>query len=413
MPKRMIGLFFGETQIGRILDMRQGLPPLPRLDIEASVSATSGNCLDISPDNSYAVAGRQSGSDNMSIYSDPANMAGRTNPAASFAGSVYCCAAGNAFYAFGGGSPFLYVFNKAGALQTVSTTGLGNIWALDFSPDGTKLAVVHGTTPFVRIYNTSDWSFVNGGTAANSSTYAARFSHDSSKLVIFSAASPFIAVYDAATGVRGYTNTNSAFSASSSLGGSARAVRYPDGKTLIYSLSSSPFLAKFDVTTNTPTAFTAPAPVIGTGGALWIDPDPEEDAVYLNHSIGSTNPARTLSKFRVSTGVMYADQPAQLYRSILYGSNSLNTAAAMLMTTPYRIRGTVRDVSNNPVARVVRAYKRSTGEMMAQTTSNASTGDYTLKLYDAGPYDVQFLTAEGELLNDLFFAKAEPEPVTG
>lgn len=413
MPKRMIGIFFGEVRAGRILEMRQGLPPLARLDIEPSFSSGSGNCLDLAPDHSYAVAGIQSGSDNMSIYSDPANMAGRSNPAASFSGSVYCCAAGSAFYAFGGASPFLYVFNRAGALQTVSTAGLGSVWALDFSPDGTKLAVLHSATPFVRIYNTSDWSFVNGGTPANSSTYAGRFSHDSSKLVVFTAGTPYIAVYDAVTGVRGYTNTNSAFSATSSVGGSARAVRYPDGKTLIYSLSSSPFIAKFDVTTNTPTAFTAPTPAISTAGALWIDPDPEEDAVYLNHAIGSTSPARTISKFRVSTGVMYADQPAQLYRNILYANVSLYTAAGILMTTPYRIRGTVRDVSNNPVARIVRAYKRSTGEMMAQTTSNASTGDYTLKLYDAGPYDVQFLTAEGELLNDLFFAKAEPEPVTG
>lgn len=81
------------------------------------------------------------------------------------------------------------------------------------------------------------------------------------------------------------------------------------------------------------------------------------------------------------------------------------------MTTPYKITGTVRNVSNVPVERKVRAYRRSDGELVAETMSNASTGNYTLKVYDPGPFDVQFLTADGELLNDLFYAKSEPQAV--
>lgn len=71
----------------------------------------------------------------------------------------------------------------------------------------------------------------------------------------------------------------------------------------------------------------------------------------------------------------------------------------------------MRDVSNTPVARKVRAFRRSNGELVAETTSNASTGNYVLKVYDPGPFDVQFLVESGELLNDLLYAKSEPQAV--
>ena len=70
------------------------------------------------------------------------------------------------------------------------------------------------------------------------------------------------------------------------------------------------------------------------------------------------------------------------------------------------IRGSVRDVDNNPAARTVRIYERSTGEICSTTTSDPVTGDYSAKVYEGDvDYDAHFLTAPGELLNDLFFAR--------
>ena len=70
------------------------------------------------------------------------------------------------------------------------------------------------------------------------------------------------------------------------------------------------------------------------------------------------------------------------------------------------IRGSVRDVDNNPAARTVRIYERSTGEICATTTSDPVTGGYSAKVYEGDvDYDAHFLTAPGELLNDLFFAR--------
>lgn len=414
MPKRMIGIFYGEVVPARILDMRQGLPPMPRLDIAPFYGVATGNAFALSPDQSYAVLGLDTVSaGNMQVYSDPANLAGRTLPVVTFGGNVRAVAASNDYYAFAGSSPFLYVFKRSdGALQTVSTTGLGNVNAVEFSPDGTKMAVSHSTSPYLRVYNVADWSYVNAATAQGYAPRSVCFSHDGTKLVVNSYDSPYISMFDVATMARTYTNTNSAYSAGTLGYCGRRSVRSPiDTKTIILTLSSTPWLAKFDTTTTTPSLFKAPSPNIGATGSVWVDPDPDEDAVYVNHQTGSLNPSRTVSRFKISTGTLDAANPASMFRNILFGDTSLASTAVILMTTPYTITGTVRDVSNLPVARKVRAFRRSNGELVAETMSNASTGDYLLKMYDAGPFDVQFLADSGELLNDLFYAKSEPQAV--
>lgn len=414
MPKRMIGMFYGEVVPARILDMRQGLPPLPRLEIDHGYAVVTGNAMALSPDQSYAVLGLDTTSaGNMQVYSDPANLGGRTVPVVTFGGGVKAVAASNDYYAFAGYSPFLYVFKRSdGALQTVSTTGLGTVNAVEFSPDGTKMAVGHSTSPYLRVYNVADWSYVNAATAPGNTLRGVCFSHDGTKLVVCSDGSPYISMFDVATMARTYTNTNAAYGASISGACARRAVRSPiDTKTVIFSVGTSPWLAKFDTATTTPSLFTAPSPNIGATASVWVDPDPDEDAVYVNHQIGSLNPSRTISRFKISTGTLDAANPASLFRNILFGNMSTHTAAVILMTTPYRITGTVRDVSNLPVARKIRAFRRSNGELVAETMSNASTGEYVLKVYDPGPFDVQFLDESGELLNDLFYAKTEPQAV--
>ena len=83
-------------------------------------------------------------------------------------------------------------------------------------------------------------------------------------------------------------------------------------------------------------------------------------------------------------------------------------------TDAYRIRGTVRDKDGNLVSRTVRAHRRSDGVLVAQTVSDAVTGEYELLVYPDNPtelYDVQFLVAPGELLNDLIYARTTAEAV--
>lgn len=94
---------------------------------------------------------------------------------------------------------------------------------------------------------------------------------------------------------------------------------------------------------------------------------------------------------------------------------SADARAVSFMVTPaYRIRGTVRDKDGNLVSRTVRAHRRSDGVLVAQTVSDAVTGAYELRVYPDIPaeeYDVQFLAAPGELLNDLIYARTTAEAV--
>ena len=183
---------------------------------------------------------------------------------------------------------------------TVPSTSYG----CAFSPDGSLLAVAHGGSPNITIYNTSDWSKVTDPAQLPTSTgYGCAFSPDGSLLAVAHTESPYITTYDTST---------------------------------------------------------------------WV--------VESGFSLLSTNS-----------------------RAVFFG-----------FTPVHRIRGTVRVKDGNLVSRTIRAHRRSDGVLVAQTVSAAMTGEYELLVYPDNPadaYDVQFLVAPGELLNDLIYARTTAEPV--
>ncbi|WP_156516933.1 YncE family protein [Delftia sp. GW456-R20] len=414
MPKRLLGFFNGEATPIRALKVRQGLPvtrddsfPLALLS-----SASGGNGLILSPDRTYALGLSQTSSNNYWIYPDARNLASYTTSSVVFAGSISHGAVSNEFYAICGASPYLYVFNKAGTLQTVNTTGLGTAYYIDFSPDGKYMAVIHSTNPYLRIYKTSDWSYVNA-TTNSGSIYQGCFSHDSSKFVAFNDSTNCVSKYDPATGVRTTVSTNTAHRGGNSTYGTNRAVRYPDGKTIIYIASSSDTLISyFDSTTDTITNSGVAAAGLSPAHHIVIPPNTIDEYFYVFHGF-SASLNRSLSKIKFSGKEMVTDAAENLaLRNLALTTSTANSASCLFIdTTPHRIVGTVRDVANLPVKRMVRAFQRTSGELMAQTYSDASTGNYTLLLDNAGPFDVQFYTEAGELLNDLFYSKVEAEPI--
>lgn len=419
MGHRLAGVFYAENVPARILELRQGLEPLLVSSDQISYPGTgsAGAFAALAPDLKAGVMtfNTSTSGSNFRYYPDMNTMAGAVTPAAGFAATTSVCAISNEYYGIGGsGSPYLYVFRRSDhSLVSVPTTGIGSVYGLDFSPDGTKLAVTHSTSPYVRVYNTSTWAYTDAvnipGSAGN---YGVAFTSDNTRLVVMCTSSPYISIYNASTMARSYGYTSSGkYAPAGSL--TKPIVRHPtSANAFLMAISSSPYIAEFNADTQVLTDFAAVTAggAIGGGYSLVVDPDPIEDAVYLRHSNGSTSPSRTLSKFRISTRAPYPSQPA-VYRNVMWGSTSALTPFVITYDTPYKITGTVRDINNNPVARVVRAHRRDTGELAAQTTSNASTGDYDLRVPDIGPYDVQFMTAAGELLNDLFFAQTEPQPV--
>ncbi|MDR0457839.1 MAG: WD40 repeat domain-containing protein [Burkholderiaceae bacterium] len=414
MPKRLF-VFPSGAAVGQAYDLRQGLPPLLRPDIvPVTPPGASQNygCIAVSPNNSYAYFTTSSGTGG--LYTDLTTFGSYTAPPLTISGTIYCCVASNDFYANGSSSTYLMVYAyPSNAPQVVSTTGLGSVDGLAFSPDGAYLVVVHQGSPYLRIYSTADWSYVNAAPAGtNPNTYQTGigFTADGAGVLVFTEASPYLNVFNLQTGARIYSGTNSAYQMSSTSCVEPCSASTPDGNTLLIRTNTAPFISKVDLTSATyaAVAVPAPSPAIAAGGALWVDPDPDEDAVYVSHGAGSTSPPRYITKFSLSTWAVDALGSGALHQSFSNISVLMGT-----VSTPYQITGTVRDKDNNPCARVVRAYSRATGDLMAQSASDAATGNYTIKVYDAGPYDVQFMAQDGENLNDLFFSQTQPESVTG
>ncbi len=75
------------------------------------------------------------------------------------------------------------------------------------------------------------------------------------------------------------------------------------------------------------------------------------------------------------------------------------------------VSGIVRDDSGNPCERVVRAYHRTGGSPLAQTTSDPVTGEYSFNLTTADEINLVFLDANGAILyNDLIHRVIPGQP---
>lgn len=404
------------------LDLRQGLPPVMPWGVQqiAGPGTTTGapfGKLFISPDGESVVT--TSGSNAANNYrfcldirkwlSGLPEGSVWDTPGLAFGTTTRACGISNNHYAIGGDGGSLYVFARAdSSFISVTATGIGNIDSIKFSPDGQLMAVLHRTSPYLRIYNTTDWSFVNASAAASTEGTAANnydrmdFSADGAKIVVCGDSNPHHTVFDAITGTR-LVATNSTAWAGNCL------VAHPTNPDIFYRAaggsSSAAVIAKIDLASNSQSATAAPGSPDNHVFAMAIDP--EELILYYSRSasVSVDGWATYVCALDLVNDVLV---PAPLLTT-RFSSNPESLAITNI--DRHRISGTVRDVDNNPAARVVRAYRRSSGELMAQTISDAVTGDYELRVPDAGPYDVQFMIENGELLNDLFFARSEPEPI--
>lgn len=390
----------------QVSQLRQGLPALPEggnAPNALNYSSYYSECqVAVSPDNTKAALVTGSGG-TMQLFRDLAEgdtFAAYNTPAAVYSGTIYACAAGNTLVAFGGGSSsYLMVFDWATiSLKTLSVTGLGSVYGIAFSPDESKMAVVHRAAPYLRIYNTSDWTYIEPPTIGDrpgASPLACMWSKDGSRLVITNSSSPYLSVHSAAcVRLHAITDSNKSYQ-------SYALVRAEDGVSIYVGSQhtvSPARLFKFNTQTYVQTALPQPP-----GGVSSLALDEAEGYLYILHDRVSSS---CLKRLKVASPVAL-ESVGELERRVFSYSGTMR----IIERNTFAITGTVRSIDNLPVARVVRAYKRSSGLLMAQTTSNASTGDYSLILPDAGPYDVQFMSLDGELLNDLIFAYAQPSPV--
>ena len=407
---RRLFVYGNGSQLSSLMawDLRQGLPSLyvGPYSAPAANPCAYGHAAIAMPDGAIYLAGR---GPNYFHRINNVEVGGTTSrPAPSFSGEVHCQAVSETYWAIGGVNPFLYVFDRRTfAFATVSTSGLGNVYGLDFSPDGTMLAVRHVGGTYLRVYDTSNWTYrdVASGICQQAGFFAP-FTPDGSLIVTMGttgrarslSAATLGVVADAPTGIitRPEGNFNWGFVAPYVLRGAA-------GKELLAFTSHGSFrpvlfdASNFTISKMSTSDLQNSRASIDSYGNNFVN-----SYYYSDYYVGKL-PLSNLVLEWFDDGVLSLRKGTS--------SSATNVYPFVYTSNPHQITGTVRDITNNPAARVVQAFRRSDGVIMAQTTSDETTGDYRLEVFDTGPYDVRFKTADGELLNDLFYANVTPEPV--
>ena len=171
----------------------------------------------------------------------------------------------------------------------------------------------------------------------------------------------------------------------------------PDGTLLAVSHNSSPYITIYNTSTWAKLANPSTLP---TGNATGCAFSPYGSLLAVAHYSSPYITVYNTSTWAAESGFSLMSSDA---KAVSFGA-----------TPAHRIRGTVRDKDGDLVSRTIRVHRRSDGALVAQTVSNAITGEYELLVYPdspATPYDVQFLAAPGELLNDLIYARTTGEAV--
>lgn len=360
----------------------------------------------MSPDGQKAVVTNAGAGVGSFLYSTTAPTEAHIFPSgstttASFSGSVSCVGSSDTHFAVGGTSPFLYVFDWATkTLQTTSNSGLGTVIKIKFSPDGSKLAVLHTTTPYLRIYNTADWTFINAGTACGypgNVNESDLFFTDDGRLVAGTNSSPYLCTYDVATGAR--LNAITATATNNSV---ISLVKHPDQNALIWmgNTASGRRSGLYNLST-----YAVSNPFVDPAAAVTscVLDSVNRELILIHNALSG----RYCSIISLDDPMVLVDPGDHLKSQVQAAIHKL----VIVERDIGKITGTVRDIDNNPAQRRVMAYNRAGDYVSGSTLSNASTGNYELYVENTGLHDVQFRIADGELLNDLFFARVEPEAV--
>ena len=414
---------------GAFYEMRQGLPlAAARLTQGIVLPAGADTFLNhrgisISPDQRRAVVFSMNGG--YKAYSDTRDF-GSTEDAVSISNVVAAFALDDC-YIVCGDTPFLVIKEwDDGAMRSIDTTGLGRVYDACLSPDRSRLFLAHtnnklraydlATGDYVDAQNTyGDYGWNNAYNQRSSAFCCTKSGEYLLKYKVWYYISEYIGIHDTAT-----LEKTSQTVANLGVGkGATQAVPHPheEDSVIINLGDTSGGLLVINCRENTRQTYL-------TGTAALQDWFPGQTAVTTSYFAYDEEEDEFILLANAGTDYKMLALDARTFaikREIYLGeeggkANRFFTAsmlcAAIIKRDNYQITGTVRASNNAPCARVVRAFRRSNGALAAQTMSDHATGDYRLLLPDAGPYDVQFQALDSEELNDLFFARTEPEPVT-
>lgn len=335
-------------------------------------------------------------------------------------------ATNDAYYLFGT-SPLFYCYRWSDrSVDVFDVGGLGDVVSACLSPDGSKVFLHHNAAPNVRAYDLASKEFVDApATVGAGVTYNYNQSSEicctsnGAFVAVCSSSSPNLSILDAETlGVlSAKSNNNYTIYYWSEImphphdENSVIVARNAGGTLMLNINCSTGEVEQINAWPALNAAFSSAPNWFTTG--MTYSKAADEIFVALTSSTAyaiAVLDGRTLAFKRQE----WIEDEGLPLANHLNTDNSFNNCVKLRLVEDdcHQITGTVRDINNAPCARTVRAFRRSDGVCMAQTESDATTGDYRLLLPDAEPYDVQFQALDGENLNDLFFARSEPEPIT-
>lgn len=339
-----------------------------------------------------------------------------TNATAAFAGEINDCFSSNDYYGFvGQSSSFINAFRWSDhSLVTLTKTGLGTVYRCSIAPDGFHLAVTHSTTPFLRVYNLNDGTYVDAPTAASDYSLCS-YTGNGNFIIVVGSVSPHVAKYtpDLATKTTISTSTTYATNSNYINGYNTSWGNYcmphplkPNSALIGRPTTGTPYLIDVDGSTNTISN-------VFTGSGTYLSSFAVDTKFSKLYTFANTN-SYSNDAFRRFDALTYTEQDMTNASYLATGGPSVSASAMIVVNANTgTITGTVRDVDNNPADRKVRAYRRSDGLLVAETMSDPTTGNYTIitPTADTEAYDVQFVIESGELLNDLFYARVTPAAV--
>ena len=307
----------------------------------------------------------------------------------------------------------------AAASLTVGASATG----CAFSPDGSKLAVAYTSNPGVAVFNTTDWTRVAApALTLGGAGQGVAFSPDGALLAVSGSVFPRAYVFNTSD----WSLVTTGVSSGESLTGCTFS---PDGGRLIFMRN---YTGAMSVRTDTWAALPAfvSGPVFGTmgrfsnNGSFFALGHSSGLHIYRTSDWGKVT-AASISVSGECSNIAFSPDDSRLIVSHAnspwitefltsdwsktgrsFGVSARMRPLAFGQAGARYIRASVRDIGSAPAARRARVLRRSDGVLQAKGISDAVTGDLELQVYSGDiEYDVQFMTEDGESLNDLIFAR--------
>lgn len=294
-----------------------------------------------------------------------------------------------------GASPFLRVFNMAAGGSSITVSAApDSIQRLAWSPDGARLAagsVLNGATNTLWMYNTSTWAYSTPGTRPDYAPQALAWSPDGATLAAgFSQGSYYLRAWTVASWAQ-VTIADLPAHAGDRLAWS------PDGAWLAVSSVWTTLTAYNTSTWAKATIPAAPSNIVR--GMAWR---PDSSALLLGYNAG----AMRIESFNPTTWAKSTPSGAPT-TALIQGLEF--TAADMRRVAAAGAAQILNDAGAPASGRVVRVFDRVSGNRITQKTTDAS-GQFSAPCWIWAPVDVQVLDDDaGTVYADLHFTRVVPE----